>query len=279
VKIGLLSNSLEYLNNLTGANYAGGVFGPTGFLLTETGSSEAPFPTYGINVNVHVTKTIYDKIGVARSVSALGSVAEHGFNPTGARFATPRSGVWVINELGYLQPPEPGILKTWIRGGADYNGSPYTKLANAPFTSRGNHLFYLVADQQLWQESSTAEQAYRGVYAGFSVEYSPSRLNLFSQDYEARVYSLGLLPSRPFDQASFVFGKSLFSSALFNELRSAGQKVHSDSNSYTGSYSYHLVPGIYLNAALQYVDNPTPLVYQSNSGSDLNIIFGATVFF
>jgi porin len=278
-KIGLLSNSLEYLNNLTGTNYAGGVYGPTSFLLAETGSSETPFPTYGINVNVHITKKIYDKFGVARSVSALGPVAEHNFNPSGAQFTTPRSGVWVINELGYLQPPEPGRLKTWIRAGAVYNGSPYTKLANAPFTSSGNHFFYLVADQQLLQVSSTPDKAYRGLYGGFSIEYSPSKLNLFAQYYEARVYSLGLLPSRPFDQTSFVFGDSVFSSSLYNELRAAGQKVHSDSMSFTGSYSYHLMPGVYLKAALQYIDNPTPLVYQSNTGSALNIVCGATIFF
>jgi len=224
VKIGLLSDSLEYLNNLTGTNYAGGVYGPTAFLLAETGSSETPFPTYGANVKVHITKRVYDKFGVARSVSALGPVAEHNFNPTGTQFTTPRSGVWAINELGYLQPPEPGSLKTWIRAGAAYNSSPYTELANKPFTSSGNHFFYLVGDQQLLQVSSTPQQAFRGIYAGFSVEYSPSALNLFSQYYEARVYSLGLLPSRPSDQASLVFGDSFFSSPFITSCARPARK-------------------------------------------------------
>jgi len=47
----------------------------------------------------------------------------------------------------------------------------------------------------------------------------------------------------------------------------------------TGSYSYHLIPGVYLKTALQYVSNPTPLVYQSNTGSSLNIVCGAVIFF
>ena len=279
VKVGLLGNIFEYLGEFTGGSLAGGVFGPSGQPLLEAGGSVVAFPTYGINVTAHITRSVYDKFGIARGVTPLGIVDEHNFNPTGTRFSTPRTGAWVINEAGYLHPAEPGAPETWVRAGGVFSGSRYTELDHPELTSNRNYFLYLLADRQLWQISSEPDQAYRGLYAGFSAEYLPPNLNFFAEYYEVRLYGLGLLPHRPFDQVSVVATDTFFSSFAYSEARSAQQMAHSDSKAITGSYSFHLLPGFYVSAALQYINHPTPLTYTSSSGSALNVISGVTLFF
>lgn len=279
VKVGLLSQVFEYLGLFTGGNLAGGLFGPSGQLFPETGATTSYFPTYGINITGHITKHVYDKFGIARGVTPLGNVEEHNFNPSSLRFSTPQSGAWVINEFGYIRPAEPDAPQTWVRAGSVFSAGHYSELDHPGLTSNANYFLYLCADRQVLQTSSRPGQAYRGLYAGFSAEYVPANLNFFSQYYEARVYGFGLLPHRPFDQASVVFSDQFFSSFLYGQLRLAHQLVHGDSKTITGSYSFHLFPGFYVNAALGYTDNPSPLTYTGSTGSALTVASGVAVFF
>ena len=277
VKVGLLGNVFEYLGEFTGGNFAGGVFGPSGDLSLESGGTA--FPTYGINLTGHITKNIYDKVGVARAVTPLGIVEEHNFNPIGPRFSTPRSGVWVTNEIGYLRAAQPDAPQTWVRAGGVYSSAHYTELDHPDLTSPHNYFLYLLADRQLLQTSSKPGQAYRGLYGGFSAEYVPPNLNFFTSYFEGRLYGLGLLPHRPSDQISLVFTEQFFSSNLYGQLRLAHQLAHDDSKAITGSYSFNLFRGFYVNAALAYIDHPSPLTYSPTTGSALNVAGGIAFFF
>ena len=279
VKVGLLGNSFEYVGVFTAGSLNAGVFGPGSQLSGEAGLSAVLFPSYGINLTAHITRNWYDKFGVARSTSAQGIVPEHNNNPTGLNFQTPESGAYVIDEVGYREQPSPGGWATWARAGGSYSASHYAELDHVGRDSNKEYFVYALLDQQILKVSRKPGESYRGLYAGFSVEYDPQNLNAFSQYYEARVFGLGLLPGRPFDQTSLVFTNNVFSQFLIDRLKSVHQLTHDSSKAITGSYSFQVVHGVYLNAGLAYIDNPTFPTYTRSSGSALNVIGGASVYF
>ena len=278
VKIGLLANSIEFVGPYIAGSLSGGVFGPSGSLFTQNGEDGTTIPTWGVNVTGHITKYLYDKVGVGRAIDPDGNVAEHRNNPTGLNFNTPYTGVQVINETGYLRKAGVDQPQTWVRGGGMYSASQFTDYDDGG-RARGSYVAYLLADRQLWQESKLPAQAYRGVYAGFSVEYSPSSLNRFSQYYEARLYGLGLIPGREHDQTSVVFTDSFFSRILTEQAFRAGELAHHDSKNVTFSYNARLINGVYLNGAIGYTNNPTSVTYFSNTGSDLNLSTSIGIYF
>ena len=279
IKAGLLAENFEYVGTFTGGSISGGVFGPSGSLLAETGGSTSAVPNYGINLTGHITRYYYDKLGVARGVNPGGVVLEHNYNPVGLRFSTPNSGAWVIDELGYLRPSKTDVMQTWVRAGGVYSGGHYAEIDHPQYTSDHNYFLYLLADRQILQVSSKPRQAYRGLYVGFSVEHVPPNLNRFSQYYEARIYGLGLLPHRPFDQVSLVATENVFSNFAYEQAEAAHHLAHADSKAITGSYSFNVVRGVYLSVALNYTNSPTPLAYTGSTGSALNAIAGAAVFY
>lgn len=138
---------------------------------------------------------------------------------------------------------------------------------------------FLLADRQLVQTASGEGNAARGIYAGFSLEYAPPQYNRFSQYYEGRIYGLGLVPSRPLDLVSLVYNRNVYSDLLVNAARRAGNLAHNATNTYSVSYSAHVFHGINLNLGLSYIDNPTPVTYNTHTGSALSTYLGAVTFF
>lgn len=184
------------------------------------------------------TPNIYDKFGVARAITPDGTVLGHNYNPTGIlKFYTLNSGPLFINELGYLRPAAIGVPQTWVRGGAFLDKSRFPELDHPGRRSNNQYALYLLGDRQSPQISSAPGEAYRGWYAGFSAEYTPANYNRFSQYYEARLYGLGIIPGRPFDQATAVFTENVFSNVSYRAARRAGLPAHSDSKALTLSYS------------------------------------------
>lgn len=278
-KIGLIAGTYEFYGSYTGGSLGGGIFGPAGAPFQEVGMPTAGVPTYGVILTGHPTQHIYDKIGVLRTDNPDGVVLEHNYNPTATRFSTPNTGALVINELGYKAEPRPSGGSTWVRFGSALSGGHYNEFDHTGHRGTDNYLFYLNADQQLLHVSRAPRQSYRGLYAGFSVSYVPPNFNLFSQYYEARIYGLGLLPHRPFDQVSLVFTNSVFSSFAYQAAKAAHRLAHPDTRSLTLSYSYSVYHGLLLNAAVGYTNNPSPLYYTPMTGSALNGILGVSLFF
>ena len=70
-----------------------------------------------------------------------------------------------------------------------------------------------------------------------------------------------------------------FSRYAVAAARERGQLAHGSSQAITYSYSALVIPGLYLNAAMSYIGNPSPITYTSSTGSALNLIAGFSVYF
>lgn len=279
LKVGYFANGLEFLGTYVGGNLASGIFGPNAAIPVEQGQNSLVFATPGINVKVNLPYNIYDKFGVQRAISPDGSVVENQQNPSAVDFKVPNAGAFLINEAGYRVAATPGSPQTWIRAAASYTTSNYMNYDRPGQRSNHNYGLYLLADRQLLQTHPVGATAAQGVYAGFSVMYAPPALNRFSQYYEARLYGLGLIPGRGFDLISLVATSNVFSSNLVNATRKAGRLAHTSSEAFTASYSAHVYPGVNINFGFSYIDNPTPIAYNGNSGSGLNLLVGTVTFF
>jgi len=280
VKAGIIANAFEFVGPFTAGSLSGGVFGPQGNIIGETGGSALQYPTLGLNVTGHITEHYYDKIGIARATSPDGPIVEHNYDPSGfSRFNVPNSGGYVINEVGYLRPAAINTPQTWVRGGGVYSNARYSELDHPGRRAGGNYAAYILGDRQLLQISAAPGEAYRGLYAGFTYEFAPANFDRFSQYYEGRLYGLGLLPGRPRDQTSLVLTNTVFSPIVVDQFGARHIPTHSNSKAATLSYSAQVIPGIYANAAIQFVDHPTAIVYTSNTGSALNLITGISLLF
>jgi porin len=76
VGAGLIPNDVEYVNIYVAGNIQTGAFGPTASLPSQAGLSLQPSTAPALNVTSHLTKNWYDKIGVQRSLSPQGIVAD-----------------------------------------------------------------------------------------------------------------------------------------------------------------------------------------------------------
>lgn len=278
-------NSLQYLDTFVGGSLAGGIFGPNGTIPVEAGIDNAVVSTLGANAKIYLPSNFYTKFGIQRALSPDGTIVEHNQNASEVRFKVPNAGALFIDETGYQVNAASGRLSTWVRVAVNYTSSNYREISSTfgqqqRVRGEGEYGAYALADQQILQTNShPGAAAGQGLYVGGSIFYAPSGFNVFSRNYEARIYGFGLIPGRPSDLASAVFDDTVFSSYLVEAARRAGSLAHSDAKSYTASYSAHVLAGIYLNAGLAYVDHPSPVTYNGSTGSALNTLLGSSLFF
>ncbi len=280
VKIGLLNNTLEFLGVQVGGSLANGVFGPNASIPIENGSNSSAFPTYGVNIKVNFSPTFYTKGTVQRALSPDGSVVERMQNPTAINLKVNNAGVLVLDEVGYRVNPSPGVMQTWVRGGASVTTSRYRELANTAHREQGEFGIYFLADRQLLQTAPNAGfgSSRRGIYAGVSIEHAPSYFNAFDQYYEGRLYGFGLIPGRPNDLISLVANHSQFSGEAVAAARAHGLLAHEGVTSYTGSYGIAAFPGVNFNLGVGFTDHPTAITYTGSTGSALNILLNTVIF-
>ena len=273
IKVGYLTNNLEYLGTQIGGNIGAGLFGVSAAIPFEEGQNLGSFPPPAANVKVNLPDHLYTKLGVQRGTSPDGLTAERLENPTSIRFTGPNDGVVVIDETGYRVNAAPGQMSTWIRGAANYTSSRYTNFSTFE-RQQPNYGLYLLGDRQIIKTAPHGgpRTAFDGLYVGFSAMFAPKYLNAFSQYYEGRVYGFGLIPGRPFDLTSFAWDQNVFSKVLVNEGRLFGQLTHTNANTFTGSYNIHVVHGVNVAIGLSYTDHPVPITYTSNSGSSLSVL-------
>jgi len=252
MKIGYLLNDVEYVGLFVGGSFANGTLGPNGIIPFEVGLSRAPMPTPGINVKTEFNG-FYNKFGIQRSVSPDGAQAEHDANPSGFRFSTPGARALFIDEVGYQLHAGHADRAVWLRAGGIYNTSQYTNFEHGGKTS-DNYAVYAAGDYQLSHPGNSP--TYRGIYTGLSFNYAPPDRNAISQYYEARVYAIGVFPSRPADMISFIYSHSQFSQFVRADVALEGLTSVAGSNSVTAAYVYHVAKGVYANAGVSYVDKP-----------------------
>ena len=250
LKVGYLANVVEYWGPFLAGNLSSSIFGPDG---------------------------LYDKFGVQVASSPDGPFAEKTANPTGLDWSTPNSGVLAINEVGYRKEAAPGQLATWVRAASIINTSSYVDFEFGG-RSTGNFAAYVLADRQIVQLAPVKGQAARGWYAGVTAMYAPPEFNRVSEYYEARLYGIGLLPSRPGDMVSVVVSRNVFSHYLVDAALRSGQLAHTGNFSITAAYYAPLAPGIRVGIGLGYTNNPTPVVYTPHTGSALNLLANVTTY-
>ena len=277
LKIGYLANVVEYWGPFLAGNLSSSIFGPSGQIPVAAGLSAWAWTKPAINIKINGPDGLYDKFGVQVASSPDGPFAEKTANPTGLEWSTPNSGVLAINEVGYRKEAAPGQLATWVRAAAIVNTSRYVDFE---FGGRntGNYAAYVLADRQLVQLDPVKGQAARGWYAGVTAMYAPPEFNRVSEYYEARLYAIGLLPSRPGDMVSVVVSRNVFSHYLVDAALRSGQLAHTGNLSITAAYYAPVAPGIRVGIGLGYTNNPTPVIYTPQTGSALNLLANVTAY-
>jgi porin len=277
LKVGYLANVVEYWGPFLAGNLSSSIFGPSGLIPVEAGLSAWAWTKPAINIKVNGPNGLYDKFGVQVASNPDGPFAEKTANPTGLNWSTPNSGVLVINEVGYRTEAAPGQLATWVRAAPIVNTSRYVDFE---FGGRntGNYAAYVLADQQFVQLAPVEGQAARGAYAGVSAMYAPPEFNRVNQVYELRLYGIGLLPSRPTDMVSLVVSRNVFSQYLVDTALRSGQLAHTGNFSITAAYTAPIAPGIRVGIGLGYTNNPTPVIYTPQTGSDLNLLANVVTY-
>jgi porin len=261
-KLGYIDNRQEFLGTNVGGNLATGNLGPQATIPFQVGLSYGGFATPGINVRVKFGPHLYNKVGVQRSLPPGGAAAEDAVNPGGFRFRPPGTGVLVIDEFGFNRPASAGVKSTWIRGGGIYNSTKYDNFNGGQST---NWAAFLAADRQITQPDP--EKPARGTYIGATVNYAPPRQNMYTQYYEGRLYSVGMLKGRPFDLASLVATYNKYSPAGVRARTAEGEGSYGATWALIASYAYHVSPGIYLQPGLGVTVHP---IYSPRFGTALN---------
>jgi porin len=108
--------------------------------------------------------------------------------------------------------------------------------------------------------------------------YAPPEFNRISQYYEARLYGIGLLPSRPGDMVSVVVSRNVFSQYVVDAILQSGQLAHTGNYSITAAYNASIAPGIRVGIGLGYTNNPTPVIYTPRTGSALNLLANVVTY-
>jgi porin len=252
VKVGYQPNYLEFIGVLTGGSPLL-TSGLSSLIPVQVGLSADPSGTPTFNVTVHGKQGLYFKGGVQRSASPLGQIHEVTNNGIGLDFGARRAKALMIGEVGWKRAAAPGLGQAWVRSGLMYNTSDYTRFDDGRFED--NWSLFALADYQVAQVDQQA--AYRGLFLGASAIYAPPEVNVYSQYYEARAYTVGLFSSRPSDSITLNMNYSRFSDLARRASAPPGVRLPKGQFQVSTSYSYHLSRGIYASPSIAYVRNPS----------------------
>lgn len=252
LKLGIMPNYYEWVGFFVGGSpvLASGL---TGLIPIQAGLSADPAATPAVNLTFHAKRGGYLKLGVQRSTAPAGTPYELDHNGPNVAFKMKDAGPLYIGEVGVKRPASKDGKQIWVRAGALYNDSNYTR-----FDGQGtaaNKTVYGAADFQLTQPDRA--QPSHGVYAGASVFWAPSNVNSMTQFYEGRVYHLGPFASRPLDSVALRVGYTKYSDDA--QTANAAQQIYANDHQFsvTGSYTFHATHGLYLTPGVAYIKNPS----------------------
>jgi len=279
---GYLSNAQTFVGIYVGGQLQN-PFGPSSSIPIQLGLSASLVTQPTAWMKYNMTENFYNQFGIARSMAPTSSTIYDSVraNPVGLDFNLPGARALYIDEIGYKQKAAPDNPYTWFRSGIIYNSSFFHNYeTNGESTNYG---YYVLYDRQFWQiEPSSPTKAYRGIYGGVSFMYAPPQTNIFSQYYEARLYSFGLFDSRPSDMISIVYQHNVLSS-YFADLTNlsavkTGTYARHANNSITASYLWKFGPGLSLTVGATYTDKPN-VTYFKGQGSALNFLASTFIAF
>jgi len=115
----------------------------------------------------------------------------------------------------------------------------------------------------------------RGLYTDIKMDQAPSIHNVYDKDVLFSLYSIGPFDARPYDMATFGYQYKWISPWARQTLADkTGLSPIRNSETYTLSYAFHVMRGIYFNNSLSYTDHPV-LVPQHEA----TLVWMSTLYF
>ncbi len=271
LELGIIANQTDYMGTSVGGSLSGGALGPQAGIPVEAGMSYGQYGAPTFSARINWTQHLYTRTGLQRSISPRGSTTEQDSNPDGFAFSTPGAKPLVIQEIGYRVTPAPGIKSFWLRAGGLYNTSGYTAFVDK--TLHNNYFVYGAVDRQLSQPD--ADHPARGIYVGATYNAAPAKLDLINRYYELRTYMRGPFAGRSGDMVSLVAAISGYGRDGRQANALGGFTPYTTTQAYTGSYSFRITHGLYIQPGISVVVHP---VYTRNIGTAVNGLLNLVTF-
>lgn len=274
LEYGFYSIGAKFYGSVLGTSTAASALGPNSGLLYEAGVVTGGFkPTPAFDFRFYSSNLrFYNHFGMTRSSSPRGFQYDSHENPTGLSLSVPGAKPLYIDEVGYRAFPQADQFATWIRVGGVYNTSDYMNYKLGKWTN-GNHAVYAAYTQQYTQPD--ASNPVRGVYTDVKVDQAPSIHNVYDKDALFSLYSIGPFDVRPYDMATFGYQYKWISPwARQTQAQRTGLTPIRNSETYTLSYAFHVMRGLYFNNSLSYTDHPV-LVPQHEA----TLVWMSTLYF
>lgn len=249
INLGGFFNTLG-IGDIAGANVLGAGSSLTGQLGL---SGYVPSPSFIANIATQ-DQRLYLQTGFGRSISPSGVVYDAEHNRTGLRFDAKDSGLVVINEVGYRIQPATDQKKLWLRFGAVYNDSDFSRIGRVGQTD-ANYGFYSIVDLQITQPDSSLP--FRGWYLRANADYSSPTVNSLTSNLGLTLYNVGPFASRTQDLFAIAVTRISVSDELVRSLRVAGLRPARDLTTASVSYAFKIHDGVYWNNTLSYTSTPT----------------------
>jgi porin len=251
VRVGQLTADSEFAISTSGQDFLNSTFGWMAPLATDSPSPQFPYASPGVRLSVAPDEHWSFLSGVYAGDPAPDRIGDPNpnrtpdsrFDNSGTDFAIDGSdGLFVINELTYkLNQGDkakglPGTYKVggWMHTGTfsdlryDDHGVPLASPASDghPRAVDGNHGFYVVADQAVWQDNSDPNQP-QNVSLFFRGGTGMGDRSTFDYYCDGGIVFNGWIPGRPDD----VFGLA----TAYGSIGSGTAGAVEDQNSYNGT--------------------------------------------
>ncbi len=181
-----------------------------------------PYATPTVNVKINLPADLYLRATIERALPTGGPLIERRANPAGVQAWYPDAKhAIVVGELARRRMPSPDHGAQWLRVTGWYNTQgyfDYREPVSSPGKTDNNWALSGAADVQVWQNRPFVP--FDGIYAGATYQYAPPAANLYSQYFELRLYSFGLIPHREFDMISLNANHTRFSGPARRYLES-----------------------------------------------------------
>lgn len=271
VKAGYMQNYVEYAGLLSGGNPAL-TTGLVSLIPIQSGLSGEPTATPAANIQFNVKSGAYAKFGIQRSMSPKGLAEEVRQNGIGLNFSVPGAKALYIGELGFRRAGTATQRSFWLRAGALYNTSDYTRWLGG---TGSNAAYYALLDLQVTRPD--AVQFFRGLYLGTTLAAAPKSVSTLTRAAELRGYYIGPFSARPSDAINVTLNYNRYSDDLRDKfLIDSGRSARKGQATAAMIYSVHVAPGLRIAPGLSYVVNPS---YQPQYKGVLGGSFGINITF
>lgn len=250
---GFMESFLPFYGPSTGSSISASPLGTASSIPIQLGlGAQYPMPYADIKFSSK-DKKFYSKTAVARSLSPKGIFYDSEHRKHGLEWSVSGANALVVQEFGYQRQSTPGSGRIWLRTGGIYNWSEYD-VFDEPGKTGDNFGFYLVGDIQFTQNKIIPPL---GWYVNFRASLAPADRNVYTKDFSATFYKIGTFPKRLHDLVSLGISTSVFSPISRDMLMANGIQAEASSTTYSASYAFLIIRGLYLNTQLAYTDNPS----------------------